>query len=64
MKQSAIQIGDKKTLKRPTFLHNGIFVLQDSSVEVKALGETFVVEWHDKEGNPHLLKGIQLDELE
>ncbi len=59
-----LKIGDRKSLNRPTFLHNGIFVFQGQSVEIKELGAGGVtVQYIDREGNPHLLTGVQPDEL-
>ena len=58
-----MKVGDKKKLQRQTFLYNGIFVLQGSTVEIKEIGECVTVEWHDQEGNPHLLDDVQEHEL-
>ena len=58
-----LKTGQQKILKRPTFLHKGIFVIQGSTVEIKEVGEKITVLWHDREGNPHLIEGIQAHEL-
>ncbi len=64
-KNKELKIGDRKILKKPTFLYKGIFVLTGSTVEVKSISPTLVVEWHDREGNPHLLESIiKMEELE
>ncbi len=60
---NTLQVGDRKTLLRPTFLYKGIFVLKGSTVEIKKVGVTITVEWFDKEGNPHLLNDIKPEEL-
>lgn len=61
---SQLQAGDKKILNRKTFLHQGIFVLQGTTVEVKEVrADDVVIEFMDREGNPHLLEGIRPDEL-
>ena len=62
-KAKQITVGAKMILQRPTFLHNGIFVLQGSQVEIKEIGTSLTVEWYDREGNPHLLDGIKVEEL-
>ena len=60
----ALNVGDKKVLNRPTFLHQGIFVLQGSTVEVMEInGEQVTIQFIDREGNPHLLAGVQPQEL-
>ena len=62
--QRELKQGERKVMNRPTFLHNGIFVLQGSSVTVqKQEGENVTVEWTDREGNPHLLSNIRPEEL-
>ena len=58
-----LKIGERRTLKRATFLYKGIFVIQGSTVEIKKIGEKLTVLWHDREGNPHLLKDIEAHEL-
>ena len=55
--------GERKVLNRPTFLYKGIFVIQGSTVEIKELGEKITVQWHDREGNPHLLDDVEAHEL-
>ena len=62
--QIELKRGERKILNRPTFLYKGIFVIQGSSVIVqKQEGENVTVEWMDREGNPHLLNNIRLEEL-
>lgn len=64
MSLELLKIGDQKTLNRPTFLHNGIFVMQGCTVTVKEIGEdNITVEFIDREGNPNLLPGVQANEL-
>lgn len=59
-----LKVGDRKSLNRQTFLHNGIFVFQGQSVEVKEFGADGVtVQYIDREGNPHLLTGVLPEEL-
>ncbi len=59
-----LQVGDKKIFNRATFLHNGVFVLQGSTVEIKSIRfDNITIEWYDKEGNPHLLDGVAPEEL-
>lgn len=62
----ALTPGDEKTLDRPTFLHEGVFVLKGSLVrilEVSQGGDEAVVEYTDKEGFPHYIKGVRAEEL-
>jgi hypothetical protein len=57
-------VGDRKILNRPTFLHNGIFVMQGITVTIKEVaGDEITVEYIDREGHPHLLPGVQAGEL-
>ena len=64
MSEAAVQIGQRKVLNRPTFLHNGIFVFQGCTVTVKEIADDGItVEFIDREGNPNLLPGVQADEL-
>lgn len=61
---TAIAPGTQKKLNRKTFLHQGIFVFQGQQVIVKEQqGSGYVVEFLDREGFPHLLEGVQADEL-
>ena len=56
--------GDHVTIKRPTFLHNGVFVIQNSPVEI--IGEkegNYTVLYRDKEGLEHKIEGFQAEEL-
>ena len=60
----SINVGDRKTLNRPTFLHEGIFVLRGTPVKIlSADGDSITVEFMDKEGFPHRLDGVKPDEL-
>ena len=63
---SAPAAGETRRLNRPTFLHNGIFVMQGIQVTVKGQDAEglFQVEYIDREGHPHLLDGVRADELE
>lgn len=58
-----LKVGDRKILNKKTFLYQGIFVIQGSSVEIVELGEEITVLWNDKEGNPHNITGIKAEEL-
>lgn len=61
---SNINPGDRKTLNRPTFLHEGIFVVRGTPVKVlSSEGDHFSVEFQDKEGFPHTLKDVKAEEL-
>ena len=49
-----------------TFLHEGVFVIQGTLVRVVEVadgGDEVVVEYTDKEGFPHYIKGIRPEEL-
>ncbi len=59
-----LKVGEKRKLIRPTFLYKGMFVLQGSIVEIKAIEPELKVEWYDREGNPHILTGIVPEDLE
>lgn len=61
--ESLPRLGERRRLARPTFLYKGMFVLQGSAVEIKALEPELKVEWYDREGNPHILSGISLKDL-
>ncbi|MCB1324448.1 MAG: hypothetical protein H7A21_10585 [Spirochaetales bacterium] len=63
--ESPVVVGELRKLNRPTFLLNGIFVLQGSTVEVRAVRPDGLVEieYRDREGNPHILTDIKPDEL-
>ena len=63
MPENKLKVGDIKKLNRPTFLHKGIFVLTGSSVVIKSIEPKLIVEWHDREGNPHLLDNLKIEEL-
>lgn len=61
---SELKPGDRKTLNRRTFLHQGIFVLQGTTVEVKEVkSDEIVIEFLDREGFPHIVSGIKAEEL-
>lgn len=61
---SELKPGDRKTLNRRTFLHQGIFVLQGTTVEVKEVkSDEIVIEFLDREGYPHIVSGIKAEEL-
>ncbi len=61
---SELKPGDRKTLNRRTFLHQGIFVLQGTTVEIKEVkSDEIVIEFMDREGFPHIVSGIKADEL-
>jgi hypothetical protein len=62
-----IQTGNQYKLKRRTFLYQGIFVNQGSLVQVMEItqGEDkIIVQFVDREGFPHTLKGVSPEELE
>ena len=60
------EIGKYYTLKRNSFIYRGIIVPSNSQVrllEITSQGEA-KVEFIDYEGNPHVIEGISLEELE
>jgi hypothetical protein len=58
-----MKVGDKVKIVKKTFLHNGIFVLTNSIVEIVDIAEDgYHVVYKDKEGNPHILK-LQVQDL-
>lgn len=62
-----VRIGEDYKLKRRTFLLNGVFVLQGTSVRVMEITDgpdKIIVQFLDREGFPHTLKGISAEELE
>jgi hypothetical protein len=62
-----VRVGNDYKLKRPTFLLNGVFVLQGTSVRVMEITDgpdKVIVQFLDREGFPHTLKGIGAEELE
>lgn len=62
----SLKVGDQKVLNRPTFLHEGIFVIQGSPVEILEItdgSDGIIIQYLDKEGHPHTLKGIKEEEL-
>ena len=60
-----VQVGDKKIFKRPTFLHEGIFVHSGSTVTILEIHpDSISIEFTDMEGYKHQLDGVKADELE
>lgn len=64
-----IKIGEKRILKKPTFLYNGVLILQNSLVEIIDIkkensNESYTIQYIDKEGNPIIIKGIKKEDLE
>ncbi len=58
-----MKVGDKVKIVKKTFLHNGIFVLTNSIVEIVDITEDACqVVYKDKEGNPHIIK-LQVQDL-
>ncbi len=53
-------------LNRKTFLHDGVFVIQGTSVRVMEITQAdgIIVQFQDREGFPHIIKGIRPEELE
>ena len=61
---SEVAVGDERILNRPTFLHQGIFVNQGTTVRVMEVTASGLnVQFLDKEGYPHVLEGVQPEEL-
>lgn len=63
---SDLAVGDERILNRPTFLFQGIFVNQGITVKIMEITEGddgIIVQFLDKEGYPHILKGIKNEEL-
>jgi len=49
-----MEIGQHVKITKPTFLHNGVFILQNSIVEVLQIKtDTITVLYRDKEGLAH-----------
>lgn len=64
-----IKIGEKRILKKPTFLYKGVLILQNSLVEIINIekensNEYYTIQYIDKEGNPIIIKGIKKEDLE
>lgn len=60
-----MQVGEQKKLNRKTFLLNGVFINQGSVVQLmEKTDEGFNVQYADREGFPHIIKGVRLEELE
>ena len=62
---AAVKVGEERVLTRPTFLFEGIFVNTGITVQVMEITEAdgIIVQFLDKEGYPHTLKGIKPEEL-
>ncbi len=59
-----VKPGEEKILNRPTFLHKGIFVNSGTRVVVMEIdSEGVIVQFLDKEGISHILKGVREEEL-
>ncbi len=59
-----MKVGEKRKLLRQTFLHQGVFVIQNSMVIISSIKkDNITVEWRDQEGQAHLLAGVTADEL-
>lgn len=57
--------GEERRLKRPTFLYNGIFVIQGSVVIVRKVeGDSVEIEYRDREGLLHLIPNLRKEDLE
>lgn len=57
-------MGQSRILNRPTFLFQGIFVNQGTTVRViEVTADGCAVEFLDKEGHPHTLNGVRAEEL-
>lgn len=64
---TSIEKGGLFKLNRKTFLHEGVFVIQGTAVRVMEVtdGEDgIIVQFQDREGFPHVIKGIKPEELE
>lgn len=62
-----IETGGTYKLNRKTFLSDGVFVIQGTMVRVMEMtdGEDgIIVQFQDREGFPHVIKGIRPEELE
>ncbi len=62
-------IGEKKILKKPTFIYKGVLILQNSLVEIIDVQkenhtEIYTIQYIDKEGNPHIIPNIKKEDLE
>lgn len=59
-----IEIGKSYTLIRPTFIYNGVIIIQNSSVEVLEKNENICkVLYIDREGQPQHIDGITTSDL-
>lgn len=59
-----VSVGEDRILNRPTFLYQGIFVNQGTTVRVMEIeADGLIVQFLDREGHPHILKGVQPEEL-
>ncbi|MDX1961065.1 MAG: hypothetical protein SFU98_21020 [Leptospiraceae bacterium] len=56
--------GEKVKLIKKTFIHQGVFILTNSVVEIVEVSEDGIaVVYNDKEGNPHVIKNLQATDL-
>ncbi|MCE9597298.1 MAG: hypothetical protein K8S54_04955 [Spirochaetia bacterium] len=61
------RVGEDYRLNRKTFLHQGIFVNEGTQVRVMEITEgtdKIIVQFMDREGFPHTLKGVAPEELQ
>ncbi|MBI3395675.1 MAG: hypothetical protein HY042_07570 [Spirochaetia bacterium] len=57
-------MGEQRKLNRRTFLHQGVFVIQGTTVQIMEVAESgIVVQFLDREGFPHTIDGVSEDEL-
>lgn len=64
-----MKIGERKVLKKPTFIYNGVIILQNSIVEILEIqmekqNELYTIRYIDKEGNSIIIPNIKKEELE
>ncbi|MBP7284158.1 MAG: hypothetical protein KBA66_21415 [Leptospiraceae bacterium] len=60
-----MKVGDQVKLIKKTFMQNGIFILTNSIVEIVDIeNEKFHVIYNDKEGHPHTLKNLSVEDLQ
>ena len=55
--------GDMVKITKPTYLYKGVFILQNSIVEILAITDinTANVLYRDREGNPHEISFLLTD---
>lgn len=61
------RVGSDYRLNRKTFLHKGIFVNEGTQVRVMEITtgpDKIIVQFMDREGFPHTLKGVSPEELQ